>query len=234
MRVEKNPFFLQKYYFAKRYDCSFRKLARRTVTEEKFLLDAGCGKRTVIGEEGLRPKSTIGTEFALEDLRMNSGVDHKVVATVDNLPFKSGIFDMVICRNVVEHLEKPLPAFSEFHRVLKTKGLVLIRTPNLTNPIAFISAVLPLSVRTWVKRHLFHDHEGDTFPTYFNCNTGDKMRKTFESLGFSTTLITYDGLVAYFNFSTIILSGIVLFERITETPKLRWLKMWIISSFQKS
>ena len=234
MRIEKHPVFLKDYYVAKRYDCSFRKLARQTVTDEKVVLEAGCGKRTVIGEEGLKSKRTIGAEVTLEDLTMNTGVDDKVVAALDNLPFKSDVFDMVICRNVVEHLEEPEAVFSEFNRTLKRRGLVLIRTPNLTNPIGFVSAILPLNVRIWVKRHLFHDEEGDTFPTYFKCNTGQRLENAFGATGLTLRFIQYDGLMAYFNFSSILLSFIVLFERITEVHKLRWLKMFIIAAFEKS
>jgi len=231
--MEKEPIWLKEYYYAQRYNCSFRKLAARTVTPSTLVLDAGCGKRSVIGEENLRTKFTAGAEVAYEDIAVNSGVDFKVVASLDNLPFKKKVFDVIICRNVVEHLDNPKIVFREFRRIMKAGALVLVRTPNLTNPIAFISAILPLKLRTWIKRNLFHDEEGDTFPTYFNCNTGARLASAFGEMGLRQKFLTYDGLMAYFNFSTIILSLIVLFERITETAKLRWLKMWIIASFEK-
>ncbi|NVM20229.1 MAG: class I SAM-dependent methyltransferase [Desulfobacterales bacterium] len=231
--MEKEPIWLKEYYYTQRFNCSFRKLAARTVSPGTLVLDAGCGKRSVIGEENLRPGLTIGAEFSREDIAANSGIDSKVVASLENLPFKNEVFDIIICRNVVEHLENPGVVFWEFRRIMKTGALVLIRTPNLTNPIAFTSAILPLTLRTWIKRNLFHDEDGDTFPTYFKCNTATQLASAFGSLGMRPQLVTHDGLMAYFNFSAIILSLIVLFERVTDIAKLRWLKMWIIASFEK-
>lgn len=231
--MEKEPIWFKKYYYSQRYQCSFRKLAARTITPNTLVLDAGCGKRSVIGEENLRTKFTVGAEASFEDIAVNSGADVRVVASLYSLPFKKGVFDLIICRNVIEHLENPGMVFREFLRIMKADALGLVRTPNISNPITFLSAILPLSVRGWVKRNLFHDEKGDTFPTYFKCNSGLSLADALNKTGFKLEFIAYDGLMAYFNFSTLILTLIVLFEKITDVFCLRWLKMWIIISFRK-
>ncbi|QLQ04588.1 MAG: methyltransferase domain-containing protein [Anaerolineae bacterium] len=40
----------------------------------------------------------------------------------------------MLCYDVVEHLAEPLAAFSEFWRVLKPGGRLMVKTPNLRGP----------------------------------------------------------------------------------------------------
>jgi len=198
-----------------------------------MVLDAGCGKRSVIGEEHLKTKSTVGAEISYEDIRLNSTMNFKIVASLEYLPLKNEVFNLIICRNVVEHLRNPHLVFKEFDRVLKKRGKIFIRTPNIYNPIMLLSAVLPLSLRNRIKKNIFGDIEGDTYRTYYNCNTQRLIIRAFGDLGLYVHFITYNGLMAYFASSRLLLTFIVLYEKITDTPSLRWLKMWIIASFRK-
>ena len=52
------------------------------------------------------------------------------VASISNLPFKDETFDMVLCTEVIEHVENQNKGFKEIYRVLKTDGLFVITTPN--------------------------------------------------------------------------------------------------------
>jgi len=45
------------------------------------------------------------------------------------LPFKSGQFKIVICQAVLEHVQHPIQAVAEMHRVLAKGGLVYIEIP---------------------------------------------------------------------------------------------------------
>jgi SAM-dependent methyltransferase len=42
----------------------------------------------------------------------------------------SGAYDFVLASHILEHVANPLRALSEFHRVLKSKGYLLIAVPN--------------------------------------------------------------------------------------------------------
>lgn len=48
----------------------------------------------------------------------------------DALPGASGDFDLVVCKDVFEHLLNPAHALSEIGRVLKPGGLLLLHVPN--------------------------------------------------------------------------------------------------------
>lgn len=47
----------------------------------------------------------------------------------EGLPLESGSVDAVLCTEVLEHLERPLPALEEIRRVLRSGGLVAITVP---------------------------------------------------------------------------------------------------------
>lgn len=45
-------------------------------------------------------------------------------------PFKRNFFDLVICNDVIEHLEKPLAPLRHIYAVLKPGGILYLTTPN--------------------------------------------------------------------------------------------------------
>ncbi len=52
------------------------------------------------------------------------------VMDANDLKFENSQFDIVICSEVIEHIEKPMKVLREIYRVLKKQGLVIITTPN--------------------------------------------------------------------------------------------------------
>ncbi len=51
-------------------------------------------------------------------------------AEAQSLPFENAIFDLILVKDVLEHLEKPVAALKDFHRILKPKGWVFLSTPD--------------------------------------------------------------------------------------------------------
>ncbi len=54
----------------------------------------------------------------------------QVVDVNQGLPFADQSFDLLWCSEVIEHLDSPADAISEFSRVVKRGGRVLLTTPN--------------------------------------------------------------------------------------------------------
>jgi 2-polyprenyl-3-methyl-5-hydroxy-6-metoxy-1,4-benzoquinol methylase len=50
-----------------------------------------------------------------------------------SLPFQEETFDVVICNDVLEHLENPAMALENIKKVLKKGGILYINTPNLNS-----------------------------------------------------------------------------------------------------
>jgi SAM-dependent methyltransferase len=55
----------------------------------------------------------------------------KKVDLNERLPYDSHSFDVVACVEVIEHLHDPWFVVSEFHRVLRDGGTLIVTTPNI-------------------------------------------------------------------------------------------------------
>ncbi len=83
-------------------------------------LDVGCG----LGMLGW-----IGVNGAVGiDIRKGGAVT--IRATAESLPFQDSVFDLVFAGEVLEHLDRPGQALREWVRVLRSKGAMVISTPN--------------------------------------------------------------------------------------------------------
>lgn len=82
----------------------------------KKILNVGCGN------------DTYGTHFV--DLYPSRPEVKKCNLDWQKLPFKSNYFDVVYCKNVLEHLTNPGFALKEMHRVLKKGGKLILITDN--------------------------------------------------------------------------------------------------------
>ena len=53
-----------------------------------------------------------------------------VMSHLENLPFASGIFDSVICTQVLEHVREPQLVLNELSRILKADGMICLTAPQ--------------------------------------------------------------------------------------------------------
>jgi len=93
---------------------------------------------------------------------------NKIVAEATYLPFKDGIFDIVLNIHVVEHLPLTLQGklISELYRVLKKGGQLVISTPNLG---------------TWFNPHRFITPHN---PKHYHCFTYSELSNLLSQAGF--------------------------------------------------
>ena len=97
---------------------------------EKRVLDAGCGTglySKLAKEKGA--SEVIAVDFASSAVKLtiqNSKDIHGVIASISNLPFRTGIFDVVMCISVLYHItddilwETAISAVSYTHLTLPT------------------------------------------------------------------------------------------------------------------
>jgi SAM-dependent methyltransferase len=62
--------------------------------------------------------------------------------SAEHLGFPDESFDIVLCSDVVEHLENPEKCFAEIRRVLKSGGTAIITTPNPSSTMIKLASVL--------------------------------------------------------------------------------------------
>lgn len=63
-----------------------------------------------------------------QNLEIKKGLNVDIVGSVYKLPLKSSTYDLITSFMVMEHLNKPLEALKECHRVLEKKGYIVLTT----------------------------------------------------------------------------------------------------------
>jgi len=78
------------------------------------LLDLGCGPRD---------QAPVAAHFGFRYVGLDyDGNEADIRADAHAIPFRDGVFDVVFCYAVLEHLHNPFIALSEIHRVLRPGG----------------------------------------------------------------------------------------------------------------
>lgn len=126
--THKNP--IQRFLLAN----FFRNLVSLTKAKTvDSILDVGCGEGFTLNrlKENRIGKKLEGIEYlqAAIDLGKKTYPDIKIVkGDIYELPYKDNAFDLVLCTEVLEHLEKPQDAIKELVRV--SKKYLVISVPN--------------------------------------------------------------------------------------------------------
>ncbi len=134
-----------------------------TQAEGKRVLDAGCGTgygTELLAEAGA--KTVTGVDLAEDVLdavrpRMPDNVSLEA-ADLHDLPFEDDSFDLIVCFEVLEHLERPEDGIDELTRVLADGGVLAISSPNHSvfpqgNP-HHVHEYVPDELRDSLKRRL--------------------------------------------------------------------------------
>ncbi|MFY9402167.1 MAG: class I SAM-dependent methyltransferase [Candidatus Omnitrophota bacterium] len=90
------------------------------------ILDIGCGAQ--------KTKGAIGIDI---DKESDADIIHDL--SVFPYPLKDSEFDQIVCKQVLEHLDKPLEVLKEIHRIAKPGALIIIEVPHFSCHYAFRS-----------------------------------------------------------------------------------------------
>jgi len=134
-----------------------------TPKREGLILDIGCGVGYFLFEilyrNPGRNLTLIGLDVAESNLRLlrHRCMEEKVgniicvIADAQNIPFREGVADYIVCSEVLEHVPSPAKAIDEMSRKLKINGMLLISTPieeankrwrTLSSPFRFIKKLV--------------------------------------------------------------------------------------------
>lgn len=89
------------------------------------VLDAGAGRGAY-----RRLLNTYSEEYIGMDIAASS--ETSVVGDVQALPFADECFDTVFCSQVLEHVPEPKAALSEFRRLLRPGGHLILTVPHMS------------------------------------------------------------------------------------------------------
>lgn len=144
-------------------DPGFAKRARAIFTvvealQPKKVLDAGCGRGFYVQGLTFFPfvKEIHGIDLNVQYLlRARKNIkDNRVKVrqgSLYQLPFANNTFDLVICSEVLEHLDRDDQAVREIYRVLKPGGSAVFSVPHANYPLLWD----PIN---WILERVFNTH----------------------------------------------------------------------------
>jgi ubiquinone/menaquinone biosynthesis C-methylase UbiE len=106
----------------------------------KDWLDAGCGSGTlarylveagarVLGVDAAEEMITLARELASRDVA-SSQLRFEHIATIAHLPLPNQSLDGILCSSVLEYVPDPAACLTEFARVLRPGGLLVVSVAN--------------------------------------------------------------------------------------------------------
>jgi SAM-dependent methyltransferase len=106
------------------------------------ILDAGCGDginlsffARLASARGWSSR-IVGADYSpLRLARAGAYGAFLMRTSISALPFDSGVFDVIVCNHVLEHVPDDQAAMRELRRVVRPGGLVIIGVPNEGSPL---------------------------------------------------------------------------------------------------
>jgi len=215
-------------------DLLFRDEICKHIQPEITMLDLGAGAG-IIPEMNFKGK--VKMIYGLdpdERVKENPFLDLGVCSTAEEMPFEDEKFDLIICQNVMEHIENPAHMLTQVKRVLKRGGLFLVKTPNRNHYISLAARITPLWFHQWFNS-LRGREEEDTFKTFYNFNSEGTQRKIISGAGMETIHISFfEERPEYLrlNFFTYLIG--IVYERTVNKLNLNNCKAVMISVFRKN
>lgn len=176
-------------------------------------LDVGCGRGAysedpVSFRKNLRIlKGKIAKVIGIDvdqNAQTNPFLDEFCLIKGDSWPVESNSIDLIVCDNVLEHIENPDQFFFEVRRVLKNNGYLCIRTSNRWSYIAIAATLIPNKWHSKVIAVVQDERkEEDVFPTVYKCNSSRKLKNIMEKNGFECVVYGYEAEPSYLSFSKI-------------------------------
>lgn len=175
------------------------------------ILDVGCG-RGAYGEDRLRFRRelrilkgkgarTIGIDVD-PAAQGNPFVDEFRFITGPQWPTEDDSVDLIVCDNVMEHVQDPEAFFAEAYRTLKDGGYLCIRTTNRWHYVALVARVVPNHLHAKVTAAAQGDRkEEDVFPTVYACNSVGALKRMMKRHHFDAIVYGFESEPSYLSFS---------------------------------
>lgn len=229
---------VRKHYHDRGWQSPYRKyeeMIRSYITEGAKVLDVGCGRHFPMGQHLLEMGAEVyGIDPVAEPKSAASGIRLQR-AGADHIPFEEEMFDMIISRSVLEHLEKPVKVFCEFYRVLKPAGKVIFLAANRYDYVSLMASLLPNRVHGYVVNRTEGRDTEDTFTTYYRANSIRQISRLVQETGFYIESFSYLNQFPYtLMFSPILCRMAIAYDEwICKFSSLHFLKGWILGCLTK-
>ena len=135
--------------------------------------------------------SPVCVKAAKLNLRENTGLSSKsVVSDATHLPFRNECFDIVLCIDLIEHVQKDDELLHEIRRVIKDNGLMLVATQN-SNSINYI-------LEAPIQRYILKNRRWMGWdPTHLRFYTQKRLLHLLRNCGFATIEVAGTYFIPY-------------------------------------
>ncbi len=106
----------------------FEDRCMHAMAQRKVVLDVGGGSRFMKGMKAYEP---LFANCDYKTFDVSSDYHPDIVGDIHAIPCGDGSVDGVICRSVLEHVERPAIAIHEMERILSPGGLLFIQVPSI-------------------------------------------------------------------------------------------------------
>jgi SAM-dependent methyltransferase len=132
-------------------------LARVPVGRTDRLLEVGCGEGGNLKLLETCAPGAVGVDYSHAKVRWaesHVGNGRFVCADARQLPFQDGMFDVILCRDVLHHVEDKRAVVDELVRVCRVSGRIVIIEPNGRSPIMWLLGMLVRAERDLTRNSL--------------------------------------------------------------------------------
>ena len=161
-----------------------------TLRNEGILLDIGCNDCAITNFLGNVNARYVGFDISKKALKRGEK-KQRVLCDACHLPVKDNTADMVICTEVIEHINDPKRLISEIARISKVNSKLLISTPNGESLFSKIQKLLPIKrFHDWryIKSH-FQVYDPTKLSNLLKCY-GFKINRKIKSIALPPFKIT--------------------------------------------
>lgn len=202
---------------------AFYNIVNSLLDPNHVVLDVGCGRGEyaedmVTYRRNLRivrgkVHKVIGIDVD-PNAQSNPFIDEFHLIQGESWPLPDNSIDVLICDNVLEHIENVEPFFVEVSRVLVYGGVVCMRTTNRHSYVALAARLTPKKYYNRVVLAAQEPRkEEDIFPAFYKCNTVAKLKKLYENAGLEGVVFCHESEPRYFEFSRVAYFFGVLHQR---------------------
>lgn len=136
---------------------------------EFHVLEAGCGSASKLNLSAATRLT--GIDLSVEQLQRNATVDEAIQGDLQTFPLPTAAYDIIVCWDVLEHIDQPRLALDNLAQSLKPGGLMFLAMPNPLSWWGLATRFTPHWVHVQAYRRIFGVPDAGTdgkgpFPTY--------------------------------------------------------------------
>jgi SAM-dependent methyltransferase len=134
------------------------------------VLDVGCG--WVLPIDVPLDVRLVGLDNDAEALARNSNIDEAIVGDILDVQLPAAAFDLVLCWNVLEHLQRLDRPLATMARAIRPGGALVVGIPKRRSLKGLVTRATPHAFHVWAYRRLLGWTNAGTpghgpYPTYF-------------------------------------------------------------------